>query len=205
MGFGLGTLEQPENASARRKSGKIFKFISANVSPYPIHRQDDGRVCANDFYIRHPRCKLRHFQKCNCLKSKNTENGLRPGRADALRAVDGVSLAIGAGETVCSRRRERLCGKSVTALSLARLVGDAAGQLCRRGNFTERLGTPWKMSNGELRADSRRRAELRFSRPGRVLESGLPHRQPAVTAESLKLHKPEKVNDAEVIRPVETR
>jgi peptide/nickel transport system ATP-binding protein len=39
-----------------------------------------------------------------------------------LRAVDGVSsLTIGAGETVCLVG-ESGCGKSVTALSIARLV-----------------------------------------------------------------------------------
>ena len=41
--------------------------------------------------------------------------------ANGLRAVDGVSLTIGAGETVCLVG-ESGCGKSVTALSIARLV-----------------------------------------------------------------------------------
>jgi peptide/nickel transport system ATP-binding protein/oligopeptide transport system ATP-binding protein len=40
---------------------------------------------------------------------------------DALRAVDGVSLTIGAGETVCLVG-ESGCGKTVTALSITRLV-----------------------------------------------------------------------------------
>ena len=39
----------------------------------------------------------------------------------SLRAVDGVSLHIEAGETVCLVG-ESGCGKSVTALSIARLV-----------------------------------------------------------------------------------
>src|SRR5215212_8693784 len=39
----------------------------------------------------------------------------------ALRAVDGVSLSIDAGETVCLVG-ESGCGKSVTALSIGRLV-----------------------------------------------------------------------------------
>src|SRR3954454_11511208 len=38
-----------------------------------------------------------------------------------LRAVDGVSLTVDAGETVCLVG-ESGCGKSVTALSVARLV-----------------------------------------------------------------------------------
>src|SRR5579863_327756 len=41
--------------------------------------------------------------------------------AGALRAVDGVSLTIGAGETVCLVG-ESGCGKSITAQSIARLV-----------------------------------------------------------------------------------
>src|SRR3989449_11386920 len=40
---------------------------------------------------------------------------------NAVRAVDDVSLAIEAGETVCLVG-ESGCGKSVTALSIARLV-----------------------------------------------------------------------------------
>src|SRR5580658_2839728 len=41
--------------------------------------------------------------------------------AAALRAIDGVSLSIGAGETVCLVG-ESGCGKSVTALSIGKLV-----------------------------------------------------------------------------------
>src|SRR5271163_449350 len=41
--------------------------------------------------------------------------------ADAARAVDGISLTIGTGETVCLVG-ESGCGKSVTALSIAQLV-----------------------------------------------------------------------------------
>src|SRR3989441_11761830 len=46
---------------------------------------------------------------------------------NAVRAVDDVSLAIEAGETVCLVG-ESGCGKSVTALSIARLVPTPPGR-----------------------------------------------------------------------------
>ena len=54
------------------------------------------------------------------LEIKNLKMDFGAG-AEALRAVDGVSLTIGAGETVCLVG-ESGCGKTVTALSIARLV-----------------------------------------------------------------------------------
>src|SRR5260221_6095482 len=54
------------------------------------------------------------------LEIKNLQLEFGSG-ADALRAVDGVSLALNEGETVCLVG-ESGCGKSVTALSIARLV-----------------------------------------------------------------------------------
>ena len=56
----------------------------------------------------------------NLLEIKNLKMDFGAG-ADALRAVDGVSLTIGAGETVCLVG-ESGCGKTVTALSIAQLV-----------------------------------------------------------------------------------
>src|SRR5437867_12955623 len=54
------------------------------------------------------------------LEIKNL--ALEFGTADRpLRAVDGVSFSLAAGETVCLVG-ESGCGKSVTALSIARLV-----------------------------------------------------------------------------------
>src|SRR5215510_10260819 len=69
--------------------------------------------------------------------------------AKALRAVDGVSFAIQPGETVCLVG-ESGCGKSVTALSIARLVPSpparyAGGEILLRGRDV------LKMNKGELR------------------------------------------------------
>jgi len=54
------------------------------------------------------------------LEIKNLKMDFGKG-ASALRAVDGLSLIIGTGENRLPRRRSG-CGKSVTALSIARLV-----------------------------------------------------------------------------------
>jgi len=54
------------------------------------------------------------------LNIKNLKLDFLSGDA-SLRAVDGVSLAMDAGETVCLVG-ESGCGKTVTALSIARLV-----------------------------------------------------------------------------------
>src|SRR5438445_9528910 len=69
--------------------------------------------------------------------------------AQAIRAVDGLSLTIQAGETVCLVG-ESGCGKSVTALSIARLVPTppahyAGGQILLNGRDV------LKMSKAELR------------------------------------------------------
>ena len=54
------------------------------------------------------------------LEIKNLQLEFGP-KDQPLRAVDGVSFSIDAGETVCLVG-ESGCGKSVTALSIARLV-----------------------------------------------------------------------------------
>src|SRR6516225_8283395 len=69
--------------------------------------------------------------------------------AEALRAIDDVSLVIGAGETVCLVG-ESGCGKSVTAQSIARLVPSppanyVGGEILLNGQDTLR------MSSRELR------------------------------------------------------
>ena len=56
----------------------------------------------------------------NLLEIKNLKMDFGK-NAEALRAIDDVSFTIGAGETVCLVG-ESGCGKTVTALSIARLV-----------------------------------------------------------------------------------
>ena len=67
----------------------------------------------------------------NLLEIKDLKLDFGKG-ADAARAVDGISLTIGTGETVCLVG-ESGCGKSVTAQSIARLVPTPPGPPSSRG------------------------------------------------------------------------
>ncbi len=131
----------------------------------------------------------------NLLEIKNLRMDFGAG-ADALCAVDGVSLAIGAGETVCLVG-ESGCGKTVTALSIAQLVPTppanyVGGEILLNGRDV------LKMSNGELRDIRGGVVSYVFQEPGASLNPVF--RIGSQIKESLKLHKPEKANDAEVIR-----
>jgi oligopeptide/dipeptide ABC transporter ATP-binding protein len=130
----------------------------------------------------------------NLLEIKNLKMDFGQG-PDALRAVDGLSLTIGAGETVCLVG-ESGCGKSVTALSIARLVPVppahyVGGEILLNGRDT------LKMSNGELRSIRGGVVSYVFQEPGASLNPVF--RVGNQIKESLKLHRPEKATDAEVI------
>src|SRR5216684_8587206 len=83
------------------------------------------------------------------LEIKNLELDFLAGDA-RLRAVDGVSLTLEAGKTLCVVG-ESGCGKSVTALSIARLLPSppahyAGGEILLEGRDVLR------MSSAELRS-----------------------------------------------------
>jgi peptide/nickel transport system ATP-binding protein/oligopeptide transport system ATP-binding protein len=129
------------------------------------------------------------------LEIKNLEMDFGSG-ADALRAVDGASLTIGVGETVCLVG-ESGCGKTVTALSIARLVPTppanyVGGEILLNGRDV------LKMSNGELRSIRGGVVSYVFQEPGASLNPVF--RIGNQIKESLKLHKPEKATNGEVIR-----
>jgi oligopeptide/dipeptide ABC transporter ATP-binding protein len=114
----------------------------------------------------------------------------------ALRAVDDVSLTVNAGETVCLVG-ESGCGKSVTALSIARLVpappaSYPAGEILVDGRDV------LKMSPTELRGIRGGVVSYVFQDPGASLNPVF--RVGNQIKESLKLHRPEKATDEEVIR-----
>ncbi len=115
---------------------------------------------------------------------------------NALRAVDDVSLAINAGETVCLVC-ESGCGKSVTALSIARLVPVpparyAGGEILVNGRDV------LKMSKTELRNIRGGVVSYVFQDPGASLNPVF--RVGNQIKESLNLHRPERATNDEVIR-----
>jgi oligopeptide/dipeptide ABC transporter ATP-binding protein len=131
----------------------------------------------------------------NLLEIKNLKMDFGAG-TEALRAVDGVSLNIGAGETVCLVG-ESGCGKTVTALSIARLVPTppanyVGGEILLNGRDV------LKMSNGELRSIRGGVVSYVFQEPGASLNPVF--RIGNQIKESLKLHKPEKATNEEVVR-----
>jgi oligopeptide/dipeptide ABC transporter ATP-binding protein len=116
--------------------------------------------------------------------------------AGALRAIDGVSLTINAGESVCLVG-ESGCGKTVTALSIAKLVPTppanyVGGEILLNGRDV------LKMSRAELQKIRGGVVGYIFQEPGAALNPVF--RVGNQIKESLKLHRPEKANDAEVIR-----
>src|SRR5579884_122107 len=114
----------------------------------------------------------------------------------SLRAVDDVSVSIDAGETLCLVG-ESGCGKSVTALSIARLVPTPpakyiGGEILLKGKEV------LKMSKSELREIRGGVVSYVFQDPSASLNPVF--RVGNQIKESLKLHRPEKATDAEVIR-----
>ena len=114
----------------------------------------------------------------------------------SVRAVDDLSLAVDAGETVCLVG-ESGCGKSVTALSIARLVPEpparyAGGEIRLNGRDT------LQMPAAELRAIRGAVVSYIFQEPGASLNPVI--RIGTQIRESLQLHRPEKATDAEVVR-----
>src|SRR5437763_2943030 len=116
--------------------------------------------------------------------------------ANAVRAVDDVSLTIRAGETLCLVG-ESGSGKSVTALSIARLVPSppahySGGEVRLNGEDVLR------MSKSQLRAIRGGVVSYVFQEPGASLNPVFSvGRQ---IKETLKLHRRGEATDAEVAR-----
>jgi len=129
------------------------------------------------------------------LEIKNLKLDFAVGDAH-LRAVDDVSLTVNAGETVCLVG-ESGCGKSVSALSIARLVPTpparyVGGEILLNGRDV------LKMSPDELRQIRGGVVSYVFQDPSASLNPVI--RVGKQIKESLRLHRPEKATDAEVLR-----
>src|SRR5579872_1096047 len=115
---------------------------------------------------------------------------------DALRAVDGLSLSLDAGETLCLVG-ESGSGKSVTALSIARLLASPpafypCGEILLEGRDV------LEMKPAELQTIRGGVVSYVFQEPGASLNPVF--RIGNQIKESLRLHRPEAATDAEVVR-----
>ena len=120
--------------------------------------------------------------------------------AHAVRALDGVSLSMEPGETLCLVG-ESGSGKSITALSIARLLPTPPahyleGQILLEGKDT------LKMSSSELQGIRGRLVSYVFQEPGTSLNPVF--RIGSQIKESLKLHRPEAATNTEVIHLLKT-
>ncbi|MGB0581866.1 MAG: ABC transporter ATP-binding protein [Limisphaerales bacterium] len=114
--------------------------------------------------------------------------------SDAVRAVDGVSLRIEEGETLCLVG-ESGSGKSVTASSIARLVTAArypSGQILLDGRDVLAMGKK------DLRSIRGGVVSYIFQEPSAALNPVF--RVGTQIMESLKLHRPDQATREEVIR-----
>jgi oligopeptide/dipeptide ABC transporter ATP-binding protein len=114
----------------------------------------------------------------------------------ALRAVDDVSLTLESGKTLCLVG-ESGCGKSVTALSIARLVPAPPAQYSG-GHILLNGKDVLQMSKPELCAIRGSVVSYVFQEPGASLNPVF--RVGNQIKEVLKLHRPEKANNTEVIK-----
>ncbi len=107
-------------------------------------------------------------------------------RAGVLRAVDGVSFSIAAGETL-ALVGESGCGKSVTAFSLMRLVADPPGRVAA-GEVLFEGRDLLKLPDAQLRA-------VRGDRMAMIFQEPMTSLNPVMTVgdqivEAIRQHRP---------------
>ncbi len=129
------------------------------------------------------------------LEIKNLQIEFGSG-ARAARAVDGVSLSLEAGKTLCLVG-ESGSGKSVTALSIARLLPSPPARYVG-GEIRLEGRDVLKMSSRELRGIRGGIVSYVFQEPGASLNPVF--RIGAQIKESLGYHRPSAATDAEVLR-----
>jgi oligopeptide/dipeptide ABC transporter ATP-binding protein len=113
-----------------------------------------------------------------------------------VRAVDGVNFTIGRGETL-ALVGESGCGKSVTALALAKLVATPPG-IYKSGQVLLDGADVFAMSREQLRAIRGAKIAYIFQEPASSLNPVF--RIGVQIKEVLQLHRPAAATDAEVVR-----
>lgn len=113
-----------------------------------------------------------------------------------VRAVDGVSFALRRGETL-ALVGESGCGKSVTALALAKLVATPPG-IYRGGQILLNGDDVLAMNESELRSIRGAWLSYIFQEPSSSLNPVI--RVGDQIKETLRLHRPDAANDDEVVR-----
>src|ERR1017187_5078102 len=114
----------------------------------------------------------------------------------ALRAVDGVSLSLEPGKTLCLVG-ESGSGKSVTALSIGRLLAGSSA-VYAGGQILLESRDVLQMRPAELRRIRGGLVSYVFQEPGASLNPVF--RIGNQIKEALRLHRPEVATDAEVVR-----
>jgi oligopeptide/dipeptide ABC transporter ATP-binding protein len=117
-------------------------------------------------------------------------------RERRARVLDGISLEIGEGETLCLVG-ESGSGKSVTALSIARLLATPPADYVE-GEILLNGRDVLQMEKRELRRIRGGVVSYVFQEPGASLNPVF--RIGAQIKESLKLHRPDAATDAEAIQ-----
>lgn len=130
------------------------------------------------------------------LEISNLQIGFRRDGAPPVRVVDGVSLSLAPGETL-GLVGESGCGKSLTALSIARLLPSPPAEMLG-GEIRLEGCNVLEMSKAELRRVRGGVVSYVFQEAGAALNPVM--RVGAQIRECLRLHRPEAATDAEVIR-----
>lgn len=175
--------------STRRRCGRLERFAhpAQNVFTFAHEQVSASQSCADWLMLRN---QIRMLLEIEHLRLE-----FRSGDAQ-LPAVDDLSLSLAARETLCLVG-ESGCGKSVTALSIARLLPSPPA-IYRGGEIRLEGQDVLKMSASELREIRGGVVSYVFQEPAASLNPVF--RVGVQIKEMLKLHRKDAATDDEVVR-----